>query len=211
MPEAIGQEPFPHEVVLEHQRDRVLKAAAEVFAKRGYRGATVGNLVSGAKVGVNSFYALFEGKEECFLAVYDRVLSESCERLAASVPVGAGWPRQIAAIARALLELIEQQPLVARIALVEVHTAGPAARALHESYLEEFATLLRSGREHSAVSGELPETLEYATVGGLAWLLQQRIAIGEAATITELLPEVLEIVAEPYLGKAATAALVEQG
>lgn len=209
MPQVIGQEPFPHEVVAEHQRARVLKAAVEVFAKRGYRGATVGNLVSGAKVGVNSFYALFEGKEECFLAVYDQAVAGAYEELANAVPVGADWPQQIAAIARALLALIEEQPLLARIALVEVHTAGPAARALHERDLDRAAALLRSGREHSAVSGELPETLEYALVGGVAWLLQQRISIGEAATITELLPEVLEIVAEPYLGEAATAALTD--
>ena len=74
-----------------------------------------------------------------------------------------------------------------------------------------MAALLRSGREHSPVPDELPATLEYATVGGLAWLLQQRIAIGEAAGITELLPEVLEIVVEPYLGETATAELIDRG
>jgi AcrR family transcriptional regulator len=210
MPSAIGQEPFPREVVVEHQRERVIRAAVEVFAKRGYRGATVGNLVATAKVGINSFYALFEGKEDCFLAVYDQIAAESRAQMAAAVPAGAAWPQQVAATLCSLLELIEEKPLTARIALVEVHTAGPRARALHERDLEEVAGLLRSGREHSAFPDELPDTLEYATVGGLAWLLQQRIAGGESAEIAKLLPEVLEIAVEPYLGQTATAALIER-
>jgi len=209
MPSAIGQEPFPREVVAEHQRERVIKAAIDVFAKRGYRGATVGNLVSAAKVGVNSFYGLFDGKEDCFLAVYDQVAADSFGRVAAAVPRGSEWSRQVAAAMRALLELIEEQPLAARIAFVEVHTAGPAARGLHERDLDRVAALLRRGRAQSPITDELPDTLEYAIAGGLAWLLQQRIVIGEAAGISKLLPETLEIAVEPYLGEAATAELIE--
>jgi AcrR family transcriptional regulator len=210
MPSPIGRDPFPRQVLAEHQRDRVVEAAIEIFAKRGYRGATVGHLVSGARVGVNSFYSLFEGKEECFLTVYDQIVAEGRRRMRAAVPAGAPWPEQIAAALRALLELIEEKPLAARIALVEVHTAGPRARAHHERDLEEVAELLRAGRAHSPVPDELPQTLEVAVVGGLAWLLQQRIAIGEAADIAKLLPEVLEIVVEPYLGEQATAELIER-
>ena len=182
MPSAIGQEPFPREVVAEHQRERVIKAATDVFAKRGYRGATVGTLVSAAKVGVNSFYSLFEGKEECFLAVYDQVATDSYGRVAAAVPGGAEWSQQVVAALRALLELIEEQPLAARVAFVEIHTAGSAARALHERDLDRVAALLRGGRAQSPITDELPDTLEYAIAGGLAWLLQQRIVMGEAAT-----------------------------
>jgi AcrR family transcriptional regulator len=210
MPSEIGQEPFPREVVVEHQRERVITAAIEVFAKRGYRGATVGNLVSGAKVGVNSFYALFDGKEDCFLAVYDQIVAKSRGRMASAVPAGTEWPQRVLIVLRTLLELIEENPLAARIALVEVHTAGPAARAHHERDLDQVAALLRDGRAHSAVRDELPDTLEYATVGGLAWLLQQRITIGEATGVTKLLPEVLEIAVEPYLGELATAELIDQ-
>ncbi len=211
MPSPIGRDPFPREVVVEHQRERVIKASTEVFAKRGYRGATVGNLVSGAKVGVSSFYSLFEGKEDCFLAVYDQIAAESREQMLATVLRDAAWPQRVTAILGSLLELIEERPLAARIALVEVHTAGPIARAHHERNLDEVAAALRGGREHSVVPDELPATLEYATVGGLAWLLQQRIASGEAADISKLLPEVMEIAVEPYLGEAATAELLDRG
>lgn len=206
-PAPLGRDQFPREMVAERQRERVLTAATEIFAKRGYRGTNVEHVVSGARIGVTSFYSLFGGKEDCFLAVYDRVVSEGRERLAAAVEAGAPWPERLLAGLRALLQLIEERPFAARIALVEVHAAGATARAHHDRDLEDAAAMLRGGREHSPVADELPATLEFATVGGLAWFLQQRIVQGEAGGIAELLPEVLEIVVEPYLGEGATAEL----
>lgn len=203
----VGREPLPREVLAEHQRERVLAAAVEVFAKRGYQGTTVDHIVSTAHIGVGSFYALFSGKEECFLAAYDRVAADGRAGILAAIPADAPWPQQLVAALRALLELIEAEPLAARIALVEVQTAGSTALAHHERNLDEAANLLRGGREHSPVPDELPATLEFATVGGLTWFLQQRISLGETGEATRLLPEVLEIVAEPYLGEAAATAL----
>jgi AcrR family transcriptional regulator len=208
-PSPLGHDLFPREMVAEQQRERVLNAATEIFAKRGYRGTNVEHIVSGARIGVTSFYSLFEGKEDCFLAVYDRIVAEGRERMAAAAGTGAPWSERLVAVLRTLLELIEGMPFAARIALVEVHTAGAAARAHHERDLDYAAALLQGGRKQSPFPDELPATLEFATVGGLAWFLEQRIAQGEAADVTALLPEVLEIVAEPYLGEAGTAGLID--
>lgn len=204
----VGRDPLPREVLNEHQRQRVLVAAVEVFAKRGYQGTTVDHIVSAAKIGVGSFYSLFEGKEDCFLATYDRIVAEGHERIAAALPPDGSWATRLVAGLRAVLEMLEEQPFAARIALVEVQTAGSAALAQHERNLDEAADLLREGRAQSPVADELPATLEFATVGGLTWFLQQRIAAGETGDAIALLPEVLEIVAEPYLGAAATAELI---
>ncbi len=208
MPISVGRDRLPREVLAEHQRDRILNAAVEVFAKRGYQGTTVDHLVTAAHIGVGSFYEQFGNKEGCFLAVYDRIAAEGRERIAAALPGESSWGKRLAAGLAALLAAIEAEPFSARIALVEVQTAGPAALSHHDRNLDEAAELLRAGREHSPVPEELPATLELATIGGLTWFLQQRIAMGETAAAAKLLPEVLEIVAEPFLGEAATAELL---
>lgn len=205
----VGREPLPREVLAEHQRERVLAAATEVFARRGYQGTTVEHIVSAAHIGVGSFYSLFSGKEDCFLAAYDRATAAGRAEIEAAIPAEAPWPRQLAAALWALLELVEAEPFAARLALVEVQTAGTAALAHHQRNLDDAAELLRGGREHSPAPDELPATLEFATVGGLTWFLQQRISLGEASDAAKLLPEVLEIVAEPYVGAPATAALLQ--
>lgn len=206
LPVPVGRGRLPREVMQEHQRARVLDAAIEVFAKRGYQGTTVDHIVSAGKVGVGSFYSLLGGKQDCFLAAYRLIVGEGRLRIEEAIPTDAAWPDQLLIGLRVLLELIEEQPLAARIALVEVQTAGEQALAEHARTLDEAASLLRSGREASPFGDELPETLEFATVGGLTWFLQQRIAAGQTDAAA-LLPEVLEVVVEPYLGEQATAEL----
>jgi AcrR family transcriptional regulator len=67
----VGKDQLSRAVIAEHQRRRLLAAAAEVFADRGYTATTVEDLVAAAEIGVGSFYSLCSGKEECLLALYD--------------------------------------------------------------------------------------------------------------------------------------------
>lgn len=204
-----GKERVPKEVMAEHQRDRVLVAAIDVFAKRGYPGTTVDHIVSAAKIGVGNFYNLFGGKEECFLRAYDRTVEDARAQIAAAIPAEAEWGLQAREALRALLTAIEDDPLRARLALVEVQTAGQRGLERHEQTLEAVRPLLERGREVSPVSDELPKRLEEAVIGGLAWFLQQRVVIGKLGDLEERLGDAMEIVVEPYLGRDATRALID--
>lgn len=198
-PSPVGRERLPRGVVAEHQRDRILDAATEVFAARGYKAATVDHIVAAARVGVGSFYEHFDNKGACFAAAYDRIAAVTRARIVAALPVKAPWGERLVACLGALLAAIEADPAAARVALVEVHAAGPDALARHERNLDEAAAALRGGRTQGDVAADLPESLEFATVGGLSWYLQQRIGAGDAGAATALLPDLLEIVSEPFL------------
>lgn len=203
----VGRRRLPREVMSEHQRDRILDAAVKVFAKRGYPGTTVDHLVAAAKTSVGHFYSLFDGKEDCFLATYERAASGLWETIALGVGDSEPWPERVCATLRATLEAIASEPLAARIALVEVQTAGPAALARYERTHDAIVPMLRAGREISPVAEQLPGTLEEATIGGVAWLLHQRLVMGEVEGIEALYPELVEIVLGPYLGEAEAARL----
>jgi AcrR family transcriptional regulator len=185
-----------------HQRDRVLAAAAEVIAKRGYNATTVDHIVAAAGIGVGTFYSLFANKEDCFLQAYERIVARGRERVAAALHLGMPWPEQACAALSALLEMIAARPLEARLALVEAQTAGPVALARHAETLRSIDPFLAEARRSSPLADQLPGTLETALVGGVLWLLQQRIVMGEAAGIEALLPELAGIVIEPYFGEA---------
>lgn len=208
MPVPVGREPLPREVMAEHQRRHVLDAAIGVFAKRGYPATTVDHIVAAAKVGVSSFYSFFAGKEECFLAAFDLIAAEGRERIAARVPAEAEQPEKVCAALEALLELLAAEPLRARIALVEAQTAGATARARYQACLDQVVPELRRCRAASPVGEELPGTMEVAVLGGVVWFLQQRIVLGEIADAPALLPDLVEIVLEPYVGPERAAALL---
>jgi AcrR family transcriptional regulator len=201
-PAPVGRERLPRTVMEEHQRSRVLAAAAETIAKRGYNSTTVDHIVAAAGIGVGTFYDLFENKQDCFLRAYERILAAARERIAAAIPRDRPWSEQACAALRETLALIVAQPLDARLALVEIQTAGPKGLARYEATLDEIAPCLRRGRDSSPLADELPATLETATVGGILWLLQQRILEGEVDGLEALLPELTGIVVEPYLGEA---------
>jgi AcrR family transcriptional regulator len=205
----VGRQQLSRDIIEEQQRNQILDAATEVFAKRGYPATTVDHIVSAAKIGVGSFYTLFDGKEHCFLQAYERILSIGLEGVAQRVPEDADWPEHACRVLDAVLELIAAEPLRARLLLVEAQTAGGAALARYEETIDRLVPLLRQGREFSPMADELPMSLEVAILGGLLWFLQQRVVLGELDGLQGRLAEVADIVIEPYMGREETERLLE--
>jgi AcrR family transcriptional regulator len=197
-----GRHGLPPDIVATYQRERLLAATIDLVAKRGYRGTSIDHIVKSAKVGYVAFYELFEGKEDCFLAAFQRIVEETSEALAAAVATEAEWPQQICAALEALLDLIAADPARARVALVEVQAAGPKAYASYDEAIDGAVPKLREGRPLSVEASTLSKTLEEAILGGIAWILHQRLVKGEMGETGALLGETIQIALSPYLGEA---------
>jgi AcrR family transcriptional regulator len=197
-----GRHGLPRDVVATHQRERLLAATIELVAKRGYRGTSIDHIVKSARVGYVAFYDLFEGKEDCFLAAFGRIVEETSEALAAAVATESEWPEQICAALHTLLDLTAADPARARVGLVEVQAAGRKAYARYEEAIDRAAPKLREGRALSVEAATLSDTLEEAVLGGIAWILHQRLVKGEMEKTGALLRETIQIALSPYLGEA---------
>jgi AcrR family transcriptional regulator len=200
-----GGEPAPTRGNLqEAQRRRILRAAGELVAKRGYNAVTVELIVKRAKVSFKTFYAQFAGKEECFLELFDSTVAMVGEEIADALAAEpeAPWPQQVALALRTLFAAIVADPVLARACLVESLTAGPLLAARYEEMLRRVEPSLRRGRELSPLGAELPDTLEDALSGGVLWIPYQRLISGEVDRVEALLPEAIEFVLRPYLGEA---------
>ncbi len=200
LPGAVGKEPISRDVLEQHQRRRVLTAATGVFARRGYHSTTVDQIVSAANIGVGSFYGLFEGKEDCFLCLYDLIVAEAEEAVGVAVAEESRWEDRVVEALRALLELAAAEPDRARIAIVEAPTAGAAAQARYAETVARLAAGLREGRSGDAPGEGPPAGFEQAAVAGLAWTLHQRLAVGEPLPVAELLSEMTDFVVAPFAG-----------
>jgi AcrR family transcriptional regulator len=197
-----GRHGLPVNVVAEHQRERLLAATISVVAKRGYRGTSVDHIVKAAKVGYVAFYDLFDGKEACFIAAFDRIAEETRAELAQVLSPASPWAEQICAALAQLVSTIAADPGRARVGLVEVQAAGPAAFARYQEAIDAAIPKLREGRAFRAEAATLTDTLEEATIGGLAWIFHQRLVQAERAKIAGLLGEAIQIALAPYLGEA---------
>src|SRR6188472_3717601 len=83
-------------------RAELLDTAAKVFARRGYRGASVEEIAEEAGYSHGAVYSNFEGKADLFLAVFEDYMAERARELAATqVDVAEGAPLEVRARALA--------------------------------------------------------------------------------------------------------------
>ena len=170
---------------------------------RGYRAVTVADIVRRAGIARNTFYDNFSSKEDCFLATQDFAVEESLARVVEAAGEADGWEDRTVAGLGAFLKYVSDEPALARTCIVEALSAGEAAQERYEQSLQAFVPLLRTGREYSDHGEELPETLEETIVGGIFWVIYQRIIRGETERIERLLPELVEFALTPYIGAEA--------
>jgi AcrR family transcriptional regulator len=199
----VGQTRVSREELSERQLERILAAATEVFAKRGFQDSTVDNIVATAEVGVGSFYAHFDGKDECLDYVCRRIGAEAPAAIAAGLGDGGSWAERLCDGLHALLAFVAANPLAARVVLLEAQTGGPKVLGRYGAMIDEVVGLLRLGREASTLDRQWPPAFEEATAGGLVWLLQERLVRGELAEVDSLFGELAEVALEPYLGTTA--------
>ena len=198
-----GRQPLSREFIVRHQRARIIAALAEESADKGYRRVTVADIVRRAGIARNTFYENFSSKEDAFLATQKYAVDEALRRVVEAAEEVESWPARVRAGLASFLNSVATEPALARTCFVEALSAGPAAVARYEESLQEFVPLFRIGRKVSPHGEELPETLEETIVGGIFWIIYQRIVDGESGGIEVLLPELVEFVLTPYVGDAA--------
>jgi AcrR family transcriptional regulator len=190
------------------QRRRILRAVGELVAKRGYGDVTVELIVKRAHVSYKTFYKHFSGKEDCFLELFDRALEQTEGTIRSRLDsTSLSWPQQVALALRTWIELIVADPILARAVIVEAPTVGPGIVDRYDRATKAFVPLFRAGRELSPRGAELPETIEDTLAGSVFWSAYQRLIVGEAERLPDLLPELLELVLRAYLGQAEASRL----
>ena len=111
-PTARGRHAPPPEVRIPLQRQRLLRAAAEEFAQRGYSGASSESISRRAAMSKATFYEHFANKEECIIALFDRAAEVVAEGMAqAARNAGhADASERMHAATRAFLSTLAEHP-----------------------------------------------------------------------------------------------------
>lgn len=205
-----GRHLVPSDLVAQSQRERMLVAVTALVAEKGYRGTTIEAIAKKARVALSTFYEHFEDKEQCFLAAFDENVADARQVFAELVDPGRPWPEQIATGLEILLEMVVAEPARAKLCLVEAQAAGAAALARYQETLESVAPRLREGRDFTPNAARLPDGLEVAIAGGLAWLVHQRLVSDRVDDLKALLPEMLQVTLTPYLGQTEAGLAAEE-
>ncbi len=130
-----------------------------------------------------------------FAAASDRLLGR-VERACLGQPE---WPLAVREAVAAGLALLAAEPALARLLLIEPYERGFDDHRRAEATRERLAALLRAGRER--VDAPLPELVEEAMIGGLAFVVTRPLRNDAPDLLPALAPELTALLLTPYIGR----------
>jgi AcrR family transcriptional regulator len=186
-----GRHGLSRDEVLASQRGRMLDAICQAVAEKGYAGTSVADVIERAGVSRETFYEHFAGKEDCFLAAYELASATLRDAIAKALPPDTADPleRYDRAMA-AYLETMSRERAYARVFLIDVYGAGPAALARRFRVFQDFVDMIAGlFGARSAADRALCEAL----VGAVSSLVTIRVAVGEFDQLPGLRAQIREI------------------
>ena len=198
-----GPSAIPRGQVSAIQRERILAAVVETIAEVGYARMTVAQVIARARLSRKTFYEVFGGREHCFLAAFEDAVDEAARIVRAAYAREASWRDGVRSALAALLELMDAEPVRARICVVEALAAGPRVLAYRAGVLSELAEAVDRGRESSSGADQPPELAAEGVVGAVFAVLHARLLVRDGDQLRELLGPLMSLIVLPYLGPAA--------
>jgi len=149
-------------------RDKILQAALEVFAEKGYHRALVDDIVRASRTSKGAVYHHFPNKEALFLALVDEFSARLAEAVAAGIAGARGALGKVQAALTAGLETFARHRELARILLLESVSLGPAYQSKRLEIHGRFASLIQAYLDDAVAEGSIPPL--DTRVATLAWL-----------------------------------------
>jgi AcrR family transcriptional regulator len=149
-------------------RDRILGAALDVFARKGYHRAIVDDIVRASGTSKGAVYHHFRTKEAVFLALVDDFAARLAAAVAASIADRAGALAKVEGALTAALTTFASNEQLARLILLEAVSLGPTYQAKRSEVAERFATLIRGYLDEAVADGSIARL--DTRIATLAWL-----------------------------------------
>ena len=187
-----GRHGLSREEVEASQRDRMLLALAAAMTEKGYVGTSVADVLKRSGVGRETFYQLFSSKADCFMQAFDAAGEMLLGRLDQAAGEADGSPLERFEHALGVyLDLLAEQPALARVFLVEVYAAGPEAlarrAALQERIVDRLAALLDAGTERERFACQV-------LVAAVGSLVTTPLVADDTAAVRALRTKVVDLV-----------------
>jgi AcrR family transcriptional regulator len=181
----------------------MLAAAVDVVEEVGYARMTVARVIARARVSRKTFYDLFSDREDCFLAAFDQAINQARELAVEAYARESGWREGMRSALARLLILMDEEPALARLCMIEALGAGDRVLERRAEVLEELVAVVDRGRLVSNASRQPPQVTAQGTVGAVFAVLHTRLLEGGSEHLTDLLGSLMSMIVLPYLGTRA--------
>jgi AcrR family transcriptional regulator len=191
-----GRHGIPANLVVEHQRLRLIAAMAEALAEHGYANVTTTHVSERANVSTSTFYKHFGNLWDCLLAAYVATADRLCEEIEAACAARDPRSDPLAVGIGAALAFLSAEPALAQLLSAPAPLEASAVSAARRILISRLAAMLRRGRGPSEVTPTLPGLDERLIDAGLAFVCM-RVCAGEAERLPAFGPELTAILDRP--------------
>jgi AcrR family transcriptional regulator len=189
--------PFAERQAIAHPPERVLRALAAIVSEKGYRAATVAEVVERAGTSQRVFYGHFENKEEAFLAALD---SGSAQMLGLVLPAfrrANSWQESVRAAYEAMFSFGIEEPEYTQLGAVEMYTVGRRALQTRDTVMEGLEALLVPGYE---LAPDTPPIAAEAIGGAIYALIHDQVKRNGPESLPDLAPTATYMTLAPFIG-----------
>ncbi len=185
-------------VPVEDKRDALLKAATQVFARRGFFNAQVADVARVAGVAAGTVYLYFRGKEHLLTSIFDRTMRTAIDEGRAAL-AGLDDPvARLREIARLHLERLGRDRDLAVVFQVELRQSTKFMERFSSTLLQEYLGLIRDtiadGQANGSLRPDIGATVAAKVFFGALdematnWILSRRrySLASEADTVADL-------------------------
>ena len=180
------------------QRERIMRATAQVAAAKGYGALTMPAIAAAAGTSNQTFYEFFASKEKAFLAAFDAIALRAFEVTGTAFATRDNWLEAGATGIKVLLEYIAEDRLFRQINFFELYAAGPAAHDRAEAMLALFTAFMQPDPLPPEVKVKPSKVVIEAIAGGIWATIQHEAAVGRSEDLPQLLPDILDFVLLPF-------------
>ena len=175
-------------------------ATFAVVSEEGYRRMTVRRVSGRAGVSNKTFYDLFTGREDCFLAAFDHAVGELATVVLPAYEGEREWVAGIRAGLGALLGFLDREPALRRLVFVEALGEGPRVLECRARVLETLRGAVDEGRAGVRAGRVLPPLTAESVVGAAFSVIHARLLERDRESLGGLLGALMATIVLPYRG-----------
>lgn len=181
------------------KRERILKAAIKVFARKGFYAARVSEIAKAAGVADGTIYLYFRNKDDVLTSVFETRITRLVDALREIVASDASFEARFRRIVELQLGVLEGQRDLAEVLTVNLRQSTKLlkqyATPFFLQYLEVIAGLVAEAQRDGIIRAEVhPRVVARALWGALDGVaLTWAIGGGEAGQLAKAAPQVASV------------------
>jgi TetR/AcrR family fatty acid metabolism transcriptional regulator len=185
-------------VPAEDKRDALLRAATQVFARRGFFNAQVADVARVAGVAAGTVYLYFRSKDHLLASIFERTMRAAIDEGRAALAGIAEPVARLREIARLHLGRLGRDRDLAAVFQVELRQSTKYMERFSTTLLQEYLTMIRdtiaSGQANGSFRGDINATVSakifFGALDEMAtnWILSRRrySLASQAETVVDL-------------------------